>query len=164
MRKTARSALTWVTIASLGGTSLLAVPGIAAANMLSPGFSKVGAEIAAPADEVQYYPRPRPGWRPGPGYGPRPGWRPPPPGYHARWGNPYWRNNGWYYRNNNNGAWIAAGIAGAALGAAGIGAANAQANQGAGADEVAYCARRFKSYDPRTGTYLSTDGNRYPCP
>jgi hypothetical protein len=32
-----------------------------------------------------------------------------------------------------------------------------------GAD-VAYCERRFKSYDPITGTYLGYDGVRHPCP
>lgn len=31
-------------------------------------------------------------------------------------------------------------------------------------DEVAYCMRRFRSYDPRTGTYLGFDGYRHPCP
>lgn len=31
-------------------------------------------------------------------------------------------------------------------------------------DEIAYCSRRFKSYDPSSGTYLGYDGNRHPCP
>jgi len=31
-------------------------------------------------------------------------------------------------------------------------------------DAVAYCMRRFHSYDPRTGTFLGTDGARHPCP
>jgi len=31
-------------------------------------------------------------------------------------------------------------------------------------DVVAYCARRFKSYDPGSGTYLGYDGLRHPCP
>lgn len=31
-------------------------------------------------------------------------------------------------------------------------------------DAVAYCLRRFRSYDPRTGTYLGYDGYRHPCP
>lgn len=31
-------------------------------------------------------------------------------------------------------------------------------------EDVAYCTRRYRSYDPRTGTYLNNDGNRYPCP
>ncbi len=31
-------------------------------------------------------------------------------------------------------------------------------------DAVAYCMRRFRSYDPRSGTYLGFDGLRHPCP
>lgn len=31
-------------------------------------------------------------------------------------------------------------------------------------DAVAYCMRRFKSYDPASGTYLGYDGYRHPCP
>jgi len=30
--------------------------------------------------------------------------------------------------------------------------------------DVAYCMRRFKSYDPGSGTYLGFDGMRHPCP
>jgi hypothetical protein len=33
-----------------------------------------------------------------------------------------------------------------------------------GGGDVAYCAQRFKSYDPRSGTYLGYDGKRHPCP
>lgn len=33
-----------------------------------------------------------------------------------------------------------------------------------GGDDVAYCMQRFKSYDPRSGTYLGYDGYRHPCP
>ncbi|MDE1568750.1 BA14K family protein [Aquabacter sediminis] len=29
---------------------------------------------------------------------------------------------------------------------------------------VAYCSQRFKSYNPRTGTYLGYDGRRHACP
>ena len=29
---------------------------------------------------------------------------------------------------------------------------------------VAYCMRRFKSYDPASGTYLGYDGMRHACP
>ena len=29
---------------------------------------------------------------------------------------------------------------------------------------VAYCMRRFRSYDPYTMTYLGYDGRRHPCP
>jgi BA14K-like protein len=32
------------------------------------------------------------------------------------------------------------------------------------AGAVAYCARRFKSYDPLSMTYLGYDGFRHPCP
>ena len=31
-------------------------------------------------------------------------------------------------------------------------------------DAVRYCMRRFRSYDPRSGTYLGYDGYRHPCP
>jgi len=31
-------------------------------------------------------------------------------------------------------------------------------------DVVAYCARRFKSYDPGSSTYLGYDGLRHSCP
>ena len=31
-------------------------------------------------------------------------------------------------------------------------------------DAVDYCLRRFRSYDPRSGTYLGYDGYRHPCP
>lgn len=29
---------------------------------------------------------------------------------------------------------------------------------------IAYCMRRFRSYDPYSGTYLGFDGYRHPCP
>lgn len=31
-------------------------------------------------------------------------------------------------------------------------------------DAVEYCMDRYKSYDPRSGTYLGYDGFRHPCP
>ena len=31
-------------------------------------------------------------------------------------------------------------------------------------DAVGYCMQRFRSYDPRSGTYLGFDGARHPCP
>jgi hypothetical protein len=30
--------------------------------------------------------------------------------------------------------------------------------------DIAYCARRFRSYDPDSQTYLGRDGRRHPCP
>src|SRR5271169_5455264 len=31
-------------------------------------------------------------------------------------------------------------------------------------DPVAYCTQRYRSYNPQTGTYLGTDGQRHHCP
>jgi len=33
-----------------------------------------------------------------------------------------------------------------------------------GGDDAGYCAQRYKSYDPASGTYLGYDGQRHPCP
>lgn len=33
-----------------------------------------------------------------------------------------------------------------------------------GGDLSAYCAQRYRSYDPASGTYLGYDGLRHPCP
>jgi hypothetical protein len=33
-----------------------------------------------------------------------------------------------------------------------------------GTDSSAWCAQRFRSYDPASGTYLGYDGQRHPCP
>jgi hypothetical protein len=70
---------------------------------------------------------------------------------------------GGYGHRHHGGGGTAAGIgiglaAGAIIGGA-IAASSAQAQQNA-----AYCAQRYRSYDPRSGTYLNNDGNRYPCP
>ncbi len=55
-------------------------------------------------------------------------------------------------------------IGGLALGAAAASAANAnQANQANAANWQAYCASKYRSFDPRTGTYLGYDGLRHPC-
>jgi hypothetical protein len=35
---------------------------------------------------------------------------------------------------------------------------------GYGGNAAAYCASRYKSYDPSTGTFLGYDGARHPCP
>ena len=36
--------------------------------------------------------------------------------------------------------------------------------QGYGPPPGAYCMQRFRSYNPRSGTYLGTDGSRHSCP
>jgi len=33
-----------------------------------------------------------------------------------------------------------------------------------GGGDASYCAQRYKSYDPATGTFLGYDGQRHPCP
>ena len=58
-----------------------------------------------------------------------------------------------YGRGGGNGALIGGLAAGAAS------QANAAAQQNAN-----YCAQRYRSYDPQSGTYMNNDGNRYPCP
>jgi BA14K-like protein len=35
---------------------------------------------------------------------------------------------------------------------------------GYGPPSVAWCEHHYRSYDPRTGTYLGYDGYRHPCP
>ena len=42
--------------------------------------------------------------------------------------------------------------------------AAAPAYSGAGEGDAGYCAQRFRSYDPSSGTYLGYDGQRHPCP
>ncbi|MFH3479923.1 BA14K family protein [Xanthobacter variabilis] len=135
----------------------------------------VGPRYAAPRYAGPRYAGPRyaygrPGWRPGPGWRPpgpppRPGWGPPPgawgPGrWYPGWG--WWRPGwGWGYYDNS-GAWIALGMmSGLALGAAA--AATAEPVYPAG-DAVAYCMQRYRSYNPRTGTFTGYDGLQHPCP
>jgi hypothetical protein len=65
-----------------------------------------------------------------------------------------------YHRGGGAGALLGGLAAGAIIGGAiAAGQANAATQQ-----NVAYCARRYRSYDPASGTYLNNDGNRYPCP
>ena len=60
-------------------------------------------------------------------------------------------------RGDDGGA-VAAGIIGGLV----LGAIIAnQAHQGRTVD---YCVRRFRSYDPGSGTYLGNDGYRHRCP
>lgn len=81
------------------------------------------------------------------------------------YGGPVYRGRGYYggggYRRGYGGAAAGLGL-GLATGAL-IGGAIASQQQ-AGSDAVAYCMQRFKSYDPRSGTYLGYDGLRHPCP
>jgi hypothetical protein len=80
--------------------------------------------------------------------------------YHRGYGNRgYGYRGGYDHHHGNNGAGLAIGLAAGAIIGGAIAASQAQANQNA-----AYCAQRFRSYDPRSGTYLATNGVRYRCP
>jgi hypothetical protein len=72
-----------------------------------------------------------------------------------------WRRR-WYRHHHHDhdddaGAFAAGAIFGLATGAI---LGNAAASNNA----VGYCSRRFRSYDPASGTYLGYDGYRHPCP
>lgn len=67
-----------------------------------------------------------------------------------------------YYRRDYGSA-AAAGAIGLATGAI-IGGAIAQSQAAPVYGGNAYCAQRFRSYDPASGTYLGYDGRRHPCP
>jgi hypothetical protein len=55
-------------------------------------------------------------------------------------------------------------IGGLAAGAIIGGAIAASQANAAAQQNAAYCAQRYRSYDPASGTYLNNDGYRYPCP
>jgi hypothetical protein len=95
-----------------------------------------------------------------------------------RFGGGYGYHRGW---RGGRGAAIGAGVAGLAAGALIGGALASQAAPAYGygypaydyppppppvpaGDASDYCAQRYKSYDPGTGTYLGYDGLRHPCP
>lgn len=82
---------------------------------------------------------------------------------------------GYYGYRRNNGAAVAAGvIGGLALGAVIAGAASAPPPPPAyyappayapppSGDWYAYCASKYRSFDPASGTFLGYDGLRHPC-
>jgi len=151
---------TLVVAAALAGGALLALP--ASAAPLAPATSAVAT--ARPGSDlvqnVQYYRRY--------GYGPR-----------------YY---GGYRRGPAVGAGIAAGIIGGALAAGALAAPppavyyepepvyvappvvyarpvpRAYGYSVEDTDAVAYCSRRFRSYNPETGTYIAAGGVVRACP
>jgi len=139
---------------ALAGGALIAAPAAAAPLSAVSGpvasFAQHGNDLV---ETVQYR---RYGY--GRGYGPRYGYR------------------GGYYRGGR-GAAIGAGIAAGAIGALAAGALAAPyyaepapvyvappVYAAPDADAVAYCSRRFRSYDPETGTYIATGGVVRACP
>lgn len=64
-----------------------------------------------------------------------------------------------YRRGYGGGGALIGGLAAGAI----IGGAIAAGSAANAAPNASYCAQRYRSYDPASGTYLSTDGNRYPC-
>lgn len=74
------------------------------------------------------------------------------------------RGGGYHHHGGGGGGVAGAVIGGLAVGALIAGAAAAsQANQEA-QQQAAWCAQRYRSYDPASGTYLARDGMRYSCP
>lgn len=69
-----------------------------------------------------------------------------------------------WHRHHRGLAYGAGGFAaGAILGAALASQAQAQPQVIYGGDWHAYCASKYRSYDPYTGTFLGYDGRRHPC-
>jgi BA14K-like protein len=88
--------------------------------------------------------------------------------YYRRGYRPYYRDR--YYYRRDNGAAVAAGVAGLAAGALIAGAIASQAQPAApqppgitDPQVAAYCARKYRSYDPASGTFLASNGMRYVC-
>ena len=62
-----------------------------------------------------------------------------------------------HHDRGDNGAGIAAGVIGGLL----LGAIIANESQRGAVND---CARRYRSYDPRSQTFVGNDGRRYRCP
>lgn len=122
--------------AALIATSV-ALP-MAGPSLASPLLSKSGLTTAATSvvTDVRW----RGGWR-----------------RHGHYGHDGWRHG--YYRRGPGWGPALGGLAAGAI----IGGAIANSNARA-ADGDAYCANRYRSYDPASGTYLGYDGNRHACP
>ena len=80
-------------------------------------------------------------------------------------------NDGYYGNYRRDGFWpgeVADDIAGDTIGTAGaiatapFRALNGNPSYAMGPD-VTYCAQRYRSYDPASGTFMGYDGRRHPC-
>jgi hypothetical protein len=144
-------------------TALLLALGSATVASAGPAAIDSGLASAGQAsiERVQYY------YGPGPYYGPAPYYAPAPYYYGA----PYYGPGPYYYGPAAVGAAVGglvggavAGAAGAVAGATAAPGAVVAAPAGEPVIDVAYCQRRFRSYDVRSQTYLGSDGVRHPCP
>jgi hypothetical protein len=79
------------------------------------------------------------------------------------WDNDWRRHRDWDddWDDDDFGDAAAAGIFGLAAGAL-VGSALSQGGS-YGGDYHAACSRKYRSYDPATGTYMGYDGYRHPC-
>lgn len=77
-------------------------------------------------------------------------------------GGPRYGYGGGYRRGYGGGGALLGGLAAGAIIGGAIAASQAPAYAVGGGSS--YCAQRYRSYDPASGTYLNNDGNRYPCP
>jgi hypothetical protein len=88
----------------------------------------------------------------------------------VQWGRRYWGGRGYYPHYRGGWGWWGPGFAtGLAIGAWAprpyyYGYPYAYRAYPAYSGAVAYCMRRFRSYDRYSRTYLGFDGLRHPCP
>ena len=147
---------------AVAATAALGAFGLAAPASAQTAPAPVSDLVAAlqkgelSTDYSQYYRRGN-GYRGGPRYVERRYVAPRRYGYYPR---------GYYRRDRGNA--LAAGALGLATGAIIGGALAQQQSQAApvygGGSAAAYCAQRYRSYDPASGTYLGNDGLRHACP
>jgi hypothetical protein len=155
-------------VRSLFGAVLLSVALIAGhASAQAAGFDKTLATMSQNPGTTKVAFRGR-GFRAG-GFRAGRGMRPGAWGHGTRWaaGGGRWRGRGGWHAGGGRwygGRWIPYGAgavaAGVATGAV-VGTAVAASNA---SNAASYCASRYRSYDPGSGTFLGNDGLRHPCP
>jgi len=79
----------------------------------------------------------------------------------------YWNDNDGYWDNGPVGA--AAGVVDGAVNTAGaiatapFRAMNGDRSYAMMQGDASYCAQRYRSFDPQSGTFMGYDGRRHPC-
>ena len=133
-------------IATFGAVLLMGSTAVSGAAPLSPAMG-ANANIDRGITNIQFR-----------GHHHRHGWHGHRHHRHGWHGHRHHRH-GWHHRHHGWGPAVGGLAAGAIIGGA-IAAGQANAAQ----QNHAYCSQRFRSYDPRSGTYLGYDGQRHPCP